>query len=598
VTSRSHEAPETAAFATASTPVPPLEVPPVGVGLDPLTAAGAAPHSLVRTFRAFAVARVLLGILLLGIQASIAVVASTTLALDNLIVLAIHVLLACGLLAWATVPWVWRLIGERDPISPRGYLRRSWALASIGVDVVFFSVLLLLSGVHSNASALFFLPVLMAAVLVPRRTALAVASAVVLVLLLHAWWLSSAGVDAAFLITQAGITGTGMLLIAVLTGELADRLARQERATRSSLVLARQQALLNRLMIEEMQDGVMVVDRLAVVRAANPAALALIGVSPPAGFVPVDLNLRPEWHPLCVALQRAYATGDCPESGEELSLTLRRGEHVEHRSLRLRMRFTRRHGPESGEELCLLFVDDVRTLRARARQEQLAAMGRVSAGIAHEIRNPLAAIAQANALLGEDLQDATHQRLVRMVADNVDRLQRIVVDVLDVVPGVPREASLLDLCAQCRLICEEWKQTAGLVARADLAPLYVDVGAEVMWVRFEMDHLRRILVNLLDNALRHCSGQSHALWVRLAPVGAKDVQLSVASDGAPIAPDVEPYLFEPFFSTRSRGSGLGLYICRELCERYGAAIEFRPRGPGARHRNVFVITLPRVKPTV
>ena len=74
--------------------------------------------------------------------------------------------------------------------------------------------------------------------------------------------------------------------------------------------------------------------------------------------------------------------------------------------------------------------------------------------------------------------------------------------------------------------------------------------------------------------------------------------LALASDGEPIAHDVEPRLFEPFFSTRSRGSGLGLYICRELCERYGATIEFRARAPHDRHRNGFVVVLQLAPPAV
>ena len=87
------------------------------------------------------------------------------------------------------------------------------------------------------------------------------------------------------------------------------------------------------------------------------------------------------------------------------------------------------------------------------------------------------------------------------------------------------------------------------------------------------------------------------LWLKLSSgVRPGTLRLALASDGAPIPPDVERHLFEPFFSTRSRGSGLGLYICRELCERHGASIEFGLAPPGARHRNVFWVTLSAVPP--
>jgi two-component system sensor histidine kinase PilS (NtrC family) len=118
-------------------------------------------------------------------------------------------------------------------------------------------------------------------------------------------------------------------------------------------------------------------------------------------------------------------------------------------------------------------------------------------------------------------------------------------------------------------------------------------------VWFDPEHLRRVLVNLLDNALRHASGEPGAVQLRLvARPGrrrgeADAVDLSVLSDGPLIPPDVEPHLFEPFFSTRSRGTGLGLYICRELCERYGARIAYRPRPAPERQRNEFVVTMRR-----
>jgi two-component system sensor histidine kinase PilS (NtrC family) len=100
-------------------------------------------------------------------------------------------------------------------------------------------------------------------------------------------------------------------------------------------------------------------------------------------------------------------------------------------------------------------------------------------------------------------------------------------------------------------------------------------------------------VNLLDNAARHASDAPGAVLLRLAAQGETHAVLQVLSDGPPIPPDVERHLFEPFFSTRSRGSGLGLYICRELCERYGASIDYRARPGVERLRNEFVITMRR-----
>ena len=113
---------------------------------------------------------------------------------------------------------------------------------------------------------------------------------------------------------------------------------------------------------------------------------------------------------------------------------------------------------------------------------------------------------------------------------------------------------------------------------------------------FDPDHLRRVLVNLLDNGYRHASGGPGSVEVKLV-AEPEVLTLSVISDGSPIPPDVERYLFEPFFSTRSRGTGLGLYICKELCERYGATIDYRLRGPQYTARNEFYMVM-RLEPLV
>ena len=123
--------------------------------------------------------------------------------------------------------------------------------------------------------------------------------------------------------------------------------------------------------------------------------------------------------------------------------------------------------------------------------------------------------------------------------------------------------------------------------------LRVDLPEESLGVIFDGEHLRRVLVNLLDNARRHASKLPGAVRLKLSAKDDQQVVLSVFSDGTPIPADVERYLFEPFFSTRSRGTGLGLYICRELCERYGARIDYRLGEERDPCRNEFFVAMRR-----
>ena len=120
-----------------------------------------------------------------------------------------------------------------------------------------------------------------------------------------------------------------------------------------------------------------------------------------------------------------------------------------------------------------------------------------------------------------------------------------------------------------------------------------------MAVRFDTEHLRRVLVNLLDNACRYATQQANAIQVSATVDGPQGATLCVWSNGAPMEQSVERHLFEPFFSSESRSSGLGLYICRELCEGHGATIDYqrsrRSMGPEDVDGNEFAITLERVE---
>ena len=545
---------------------------------------GPEPTAFERIYRTFIGARAVLGVTL-----ALALVAAALFGLRPAFAVT---LLSLGYAAQALSLWLLPRHRRTGPAEGSVRLSKPQWVATIGIDVVCFIALHLLApGSSLNFVALLVLPVLMAGVLTSRTTALATTAAITLALLVSTWIGILAGGDAAVLMTQTGLAGGGFFVIAVLAGELAERLAREEDAARGSLEIARQQTRLNRLVIEEMQDGVLVVDRRGRVRAANPAARRLLAARGMSRRAPFQLRGVSAWKALVDTVERAFHEGAWPEAGRDVMLGF---EPRLTRTLRVRIRFTqeREPDPQSAEEFCVLFLEDVRNMQARTRQEKLAAMGRVSAGIAHEIRNPLAAISQANALLAEDATDPAQQRLMRMVGENVERLKRIVDDVMEVAPGPTADPVAIDAAAVVAAVCSEWAR-ANHVALGEASLLRVDLPAEPIGVLFDAEHLRRVLVNLLDNARRHCSGGPGALHLRLDSRDSLRAFLSVASDGALIPSEVEPYLFEPFFSTRSRGTGLGLYICRELCERYGASVDYRVRPGDDAARNEFFVAMRR-----
>jgi two-component system sensor histidine kinase PilS (NtrC family) len=549
--------------------------------------------ALLRVARMYTAARAALGVALVMAQVAAGLAGAGSPGLITTLCVAYA---GMALAVWMLPRFRALTLAVVQPAAAPGLRRWQW-LSTIGVDIVIFVALHLLDRSTSfNFAALLVLPVLMTGVLMPRLVALGTAATVSLLLLLGGWELGLRSGDPTIALARAGLAGIGFFVIAILAGELAARLTREETAARDSLELARRQAQLNRLVIQEMSDGVLVIDGNLRVRAANPAARALLVSLGQGPQVPFGLADRTAWRKLAAAAHTALADGRWPDEGREVDLVFEDGLS---RRVRLRVRFTPASTADDAEAqpdaYCVLLLEDLRTTQARLRQEKLAAMGRVSAGIAHEIRNPLAAISQANALLLEDEMRPDQQRLAQMVADNVRRLQRIVDEVMELSPGTLASPQAIDARAVVAAAVEEWAQTAGL-ALGPGSRLQTDLPLAGMGASFDPEHLRRVLVNLLDNALRHASDRAGAVLLRLTSRDDATLALQVLSDGPPIPPDVERHLFEPFFSTRSRGSGLGLYICRELCERYGASIDYRPRAGPDRLRNEFVVTMKRVSP--
>ena len=463
---------------------------------------------------------------------------------------------------------------------------------TIGTDLVAFSAMQALQSGGMNYTPLLALPVLMTSVLGTRTGALGTAAGVTLLLLadaLWSWYAVPGGTPSQLL--QAGLTGIGYFVVAFLVQPLATRLAREEELGRLSQRAAAVQAQVNELVIDAMTDGLLVVDAAGEVHAANPAARVMLDAAAPATPGQFSLRHRGGWLPLAELAQLTFSEGGLQES----DVTLQH-EGIGPRRLQVRTRLTpvdRR----LDASLCVMFLQDLRESEARLRTEKLAAMGRMSAAVAHEIRNPLAAIVQANQLLDEDLSEPGHRQLSAMVRQNAQRLVRIAEEVLDVSRAQRRfdfdtsPATVLD--ETVGTICLDWHVHAGRSCGLQLI-----LGCSGMSVHFDDEHLRRILVNLLDNALRYISAHDDALQVRTGTGLDGQSWIEVWSDGPPLEPSVEQRLFEPFFSSESRSSGLGLYICRELCERHGAVMVYRrgqrPTGRGMLAGNAFTVAFRRL----
>ncbi|MFT3847530.1 MAG: histidine kinase dimerization/phospho-acceptor domain-containing protein [Propionivibrio sp.] len=358
---------------------------------------------------------------------------------------------------------------------------------------------------------------------------------------------------------QTGLFCAGFFGIATLARLVARRVIANEELARKRGIDLRNQTLISQRIIEQMQDGVLVIDRAGLVRQNNPRAARLLGLSDPAERRLTNYSTE---------LARSFLVW-CERPSSEPVLV-----RAPASGMQLRARFV---STDSSERDVLVFLEDTGRLQEQARQLKLAALGRLTANIAHEIRNPLSAINHAGELLREENRDEMNERLLRIVLDNTNRVERIVSDVLELGRRDRAHRELIDLRQTLLALVDEY--TAKERIASEVVRVEIDGEAKIC---FDRAHFYQVLGNLLGNALRH--SQKTLGSVRLVVSKGKHegwIDLHVVDDGPGVDEVTREQIFEPFFTTHSRGTGLGLYIARELCEANAAQLELRDSDSGA-----------------
>jgi two-component system, NtrC family, sensor histidine kinase PilS len=227
----------------------------------------------------------------------------------------------------------------------------------------------------------------------------------------------------------------------------------------------------------------------------------------------------------------------------------------------------------------VIFLEDRTRIEAEARQMKLAALGRLTANIAHEIRNPLGAISHAAELLEEEPGvSETARRLIAIIQDNGQRLERMVNDVLKLRRSDTAHRERFKLSDYLKTFVEQFCQIEKLDPGIFSIELKVDP-----YVFFDRSHLNQVMWNLCRNAVRHSRRETGSIRVIVTrESGHSPVRIDVIDDGPGVPPALRSQLFEPFFTTAAGGTGLGLYIAREVCQVNDARLEYVPGGSGAR----------------
>jgi len=401
-----------------------------------------------------------------------------------------------------------------------------------------------------------------ASLLLPPRIAMAFACVAVLVLLgEYAWSASDDGPRRA--LTEPVMFAIGYLALATLMNVLGRQMRESYEIAALRTTENEHLAQVNELIIRRLRTGVLLVDGSGRMKLANEAASALVG------------DVGDELHgyrELAVAV---------PELGRRLAAWRQTGS-ADDTPLRVAVdhpevipRFTRL---QANSEQALVFLDDTSLLSQRAESITLATLGRFSASLAHEIRNPLAAMSYAVQLLEEsdDIRPAD-RRLLEIIHQHVHRMNGIVENVLGLARREPAKPEVVELVAFAAHFVDDYLVSHGIEGDT----LTSAAAQRETSCLFDPRQLHQVVTVLVHNALTYgrVPGEPARVTLRVGVEGEQPV-LDVLDRGPGIPEPVRARLFRPFFTTSDHGTGLGLYIARELCRANQAGLDYVPTPGG------------------
>lgn len=363
---------------------------------------------------------------------------------------------------------------------------------------------------------------------------------------------------------SAGTLGA-LLFITALTFQYLARKIRT--STQEALAQAKQAEHLQRLaqlIVERMRTGIIVLNRDQDVALLNQSASALLGIRPPE-----KLPLRLEDIP---ALKTQFERWRADARTSSV-ITMEDAAHSE-----VKINFAALN-PDDNTEETLVFVEDHRLITQQAQQLKLASLGRLTASIAHEVRNPLGAISHASQLLGESdqLLDGD-RRLLQIIDSHSKRVNQIIENVLQLSRRRNAQPERLALNEWLPEFINEYRLT-----QSEPCELPLELSQTNIVTKFDKGQLHQVLTNLCDNGRRYSKAVTGQPKVKLeAGIDHRKEQpyIRVIDWGHGIEEEKQKHIFEPFFTTENTGSGLGLYICKELCEANQALIHYQRTDEG------------------